>query len=74
MKQHGFSKGLDPWKKFSVIPKHQSTARPTENILISFYAKGISVADIDDELQEIDGYKLSKSAMSIILDEVNPPY
>ncbi len=54
-----------------VIPKHQSTATPIENIIISLYAKGMSVADIEDELQEIYGYKLSTSAISIITDKVN---
>ncbi len=54
-----------------VVPKHQSTATPIENIIISLYAKGMSVADIEDELQEIYGYKLSTSAISIITDKVN---
>lgn len=54
-----------------VVPKHQSTATPIENIIISLYAKGMSVTDIEDELQEIYGYKLSTSAISIITDKVN---
>jgi putative transposase len=54
-----------------VVPKHQSTATPIENIIISLYAKGMSVADIEDELQEIYGYKLSTSAISVITDKVN---
>lgn len=54
-----------------VVPKHQSTVTPIENIIISLYAKGMSVADIEDELQEIYGYKLSTSAISIITDKVN---
>ena len=54
-----------------VVPKHQSTATPIENIIISLYAKGMSVSDIEDELQEIYGYKLSSSAISIITDKVN---
>ena len=61
-------------KIFSNTQTPKYSQSPVENILISFYAKGISVAEIDDELQEIDGYKLSWSAMSIITDEVNPPY
>ncbi|KAB8155990.1 IS256 family transposase [Kordia sp. TARA_039_SRF] len=54
-----------------VVPKHQSTATPIENIIISLYAKGMSVSDIEEELQEIYGYKLSTSAISIITDKVN---
>lgn len=54
-----------------VVPKHQSTAKPIENIIISLYAKGMSVSDIEEELQQIYGYKLSTSAISIITDKVN---
>ena len=54
-----------------VVPKYQSTATPIENIIISLYAKGMSVSDIEDELQEIYGYKLSTSAISLITDKVN---
>ncbi|EIJ39726.1 transposase [Galbibacter orientalis DSM 19592] len=54
-----------------VVPKNQSTATPIENIIISLYAKGMSVSDIEEELQQIYGYKLSTSAISIITDKVN---
>lgn len=54
-----------------IVPKHQSTATPVENIIISLYAKGMSVSDIEQELQEIYGYRLSSSAISIITDKVN---
>ena len=54
-----------------IVPKHQSTATPIENIIISLYAKGMSVSDIEDELYEIYGYKLSTSAISLITDKVN---
>ena len=54
-----------------VVPKYQSTATPIEKIIISLYAKGMSVSDIEDELQEIYGYKLSTSAISVITDKVN---
>jgi transposase-like protein len=54
-----------------IIPKHQSTATPIENIIISLYAKGMSVSDIEQELHDIYGYRLSTSAISIITDKVN---
>lgn len=54
-----------------IVPKHQSTATPVENIIISLYAKGMSVSDIEQELQEIYGYRLSTSAISIITDKIN---
>jgi len=54
-----------------VVPKHKSNSLSVENIVISLYAKGMSVSDIEDELQEIYGFKLSTSAISIITDRVN---
>lgn len=54
-----------------IVPKHQSTATPVENIIISLYAKGMSVSGIEQELQEIYGYRLSTSAISIVTDKVN---
>ncbi|HJD87668.1 MAG TPA: IS256 family transposase [Empedobacter falsenii] len=42
-----------------------------ENMVISLYAKGLSVSDIESELHELYGYKLSTSAISIITDKVN---
>lgn len=54
-----------------VVPKHQSTASPIERIVISLYAKGMSVSDIEQELHEIYGYRLSTSAISIITNRVH---
>ena len=54
-----------------VVPKNKSNSLSVENIVISLYAKGMSVSDIEDELQEIYGFKLSTSSISIITDRVN---
>ena len=54
-----------------VVPKHKSNSLSVENIVISLYAKGMSVSDIEDELQDIYGFRLSTSAISIITDRVN---
>lgn len=54
-----------------VVPKHKSNSLSVENIVISLYAKGMSVSDIEEELQEIYGFRLSGSAISIITDRVN---
>ncbi|MYY27260.1 transposase, partial [Elizabethkingia anophelis] len=54
-----------------IVTKHQSRATPVENIIISLYAKGMNVSDIEQELLEIYGYKLSTLAISIITDKVN---
>jgi len=53
------------------VPKGQTTASPIEKIVISLYAKGMSVSDIEEELLEIYGYKLSTSAISIITNRVH---
>jgi putative transposase len=42
-----------------------------ELTIVSLYAKGLSVSDIRDELEEIYGYTLSTSSISIITDRVN---
>ena len=49
-----------------VVPKHQSRGLSIERLVISLYAKGMSVADIESEMQEIYGINLSTSAISII--------
>tara|TARA_R110002020_G_C16189535_1_gene765426 strand:- start:52 stop:1254 length:1203 start_codon:yes stop_codon:yes gene_type:complete len=54
-----------------VVPKHKSNSLSVENIVISLYAKGMSVSDIEEELQEIYGFRLSSSAISIITERVN---
>lgn len=54
-----------------IVPKHQSKAASVENMVISLYAKGMSVSDIEQELYELYGYKLSASSISIITDKVN---
>lgn len=51
-----------------VVPKHQSKAVSAKNMVISLYANGLSLSDIE---QELYGYKLSTSSISIITDKVN---
>ena len=54
-----------------VVPKHQSRGLSIERLVISLYAKGMSVADIESEMQEIYGINLSTSATSIITNKVS---
>lgn len=49
-----------------VVPKHQSRGLSIERLVISLYAKGMSVSDIEDELRDIYQINLSTSAISII--------
>ncbi len=54
----------------TVVPKHQSRGLSIERLVISLYAKGMSVSDIEDEMSEIYGITLSTSAISIITNKV----
>lgn len=53
-----------------VVPKHQSRGLSIERLVISLYAKGMSVSDIEDELREIYEINLSGSAISTITAKV----
>ena len=53
-----------------IVPKNKSNAVSIEHAVISLYAKGMSVADIEDELQEIYNFRLSTSAISTITARV----
>lgn len=53
-----------------VVPKHESRGLSIERLVISLYAKGMSVSDIEDELRDIYEINLSTSAISIITNKV----
>ena len=53
-----------------VVPKHESRGLSIEKLVISLYAKGMSVSDIEDELRDIYEITLSTSAISIITNKV----
>lgn len=54
-----------------VIPKHESRGLSVEKFVISFYAKGMSVSDIEEEMREIYEIELSTSAIPVIPNKVN---
>ena len=54
-----------------VVPKHESRGLSIERLVISLYAKGMSVSDIEEEMREIYEIELSTSAISIITNKVN---
>jgi transposase-like protein len=54
-----------------VVPKHESRGLSIEKLVISLYAKGMSVSDIEEEMREIYDIELSTSAISIITNKVN---
>ena len=53
------------------VPKHESRGLSIEKLVISLYAKGMSVSDIEEEMREIYEVELSTSAISIITNKVN---
>ena len=53
-----------------VVPKHQSRGLSIERLVISLYAKGMSVSDIEDKLRDIYDINLSSSSISVITNKV----
>ena len=53
------------------VPKYESRGFSIEKLVISLYAKGMSVSDIEEEMREIYEIELSTSAISIITNKVN---
>lgn len=54
-----------------IVPKYQSRGLSIEKLVISLYAKGMSVSDIEAEMKEIYDISLSSSSISIITNKVN---
>ncbi|MDR1459441.1 MAG: transposase [Bacteroidales bacterium] len=54
-----------------IVPKHQNRGLSIEKLVISLYAKGMSVSDIEEEMKEIYGIHLSTSAISIITGKIS---
>ncbi|KAA6312887.1 hypothetical protein EZS27_036251 [termite gut metagenome] len=53
-----------------IVPKYQSRGMSIERLVISLYAKGMSVSDIESEMAEIYKINLSTSAISLITGKV----
>jgi transposase-like protein len=54
-----------------VVPKHQSRGLNIEKLVISLYAKGMSVSDIEEEMKEIYGLNLSTYSISVITNKIS---
>ena len=55
----------------ALIPKRKNMAEGVENIIISLYAKGMSVSDIEEQIRELYNIELSTSAISRITERVS---
>ena len=54
----------------TLVPKRKNMAQGVENIIISLYAKGMSVSDIEEQIGELYNIELSTSAISRITERV----
>jgi putative transposase len=54
-----------------LIPKRQSMADGLENVIVSLYAKGMSVSDIEEQLREVYNFEVSTSTISRITEIVS---
>lgn len=53
-----------------LVPKRRSMVEGVENIIISLYAKGMTVNDIREQLHELYGLEVSTSTISRITDRI----
>lgn len=53
-----------------LVPKRRSIADGVESIIISLYAKGMSVSDIEEQIRNLYNFDISTSAISRITDRI----
>ena len=53
-----------------VVPKRRNMIDGLENIILSFYAKGMSVSDIQEQIKDLYEFEVSTSVISRITDRV----
>lgn len=53
-----------------LVPKRKNIADGVETIIISLYAKGMSVSDIEGQIKDLYNFEISTSAISRITDRV----
>lgn len=54
-----------------LVPKRKNMVDGLENVIISLYAKGMSVSDIEAQIREIYDFQISTSAISRITDRIS---
>lgn len=54
----------------ALVPKRHNIIDGLENIIISFYAKGMSVSDIEEQIKELYDFDISTSTISRITNAV----
>jgi putative transposase len=53
-----------------LIPKRQNMVDGIENVIVSLYAKGMSNSDIEDQIQQVYGFEVSRSTISRITESI----
>lgn len=53
-----------------IIPKRKSMVEGIENVIVSLYAKGMSVSDIEEQINDVYDIAVSSSAISRITDRI----
>src|SRR5439155_12860048 len=53
-----------------LIPKRRSMVEGIENVIVSLYAKGMSVSDIEEQIQQVYNFDISTSTISRITDRI----
>ena len=53
-----------------IVPKRQNMIDGVENVIVSLYAKGMSISDIEHMMRDVYGFELSESTISRITDRV----
>ena len=53
-----------------LVPKRKNIADGIENIIISLYAKGMSISDIEEQIEDLYNFEISTSAISRITERV----
>ncbi len=54
-----------------IVPKRKGMVEGIENVIISLYAKGMSVSDIEEQISEVYSFRVSTSTISRITDRIN---
>ena len=53
-----------------LLPKRQNMVDGLENVIVSLYAKGMSVSDIEEQIREVYNFEVSTSTISRITETV----
>jgi len=53
-----------------IVPKRSQLSEGIESLIVSLYAKGMSNSDIEEQLDELYGFNVSTSTISIVTDKI----